>query len=86
MYFVVALAIGAFLGVIACLPKPHADARTALVSVTLGLVGSFVGWEASVLLRVDDIGPIAQLFVAFVASGALVSVYHAVTSERAGLR
>jgi uncharacterized membrane protein YeaQ/YmgE (transglycosylase-associated protein family) len=86
VFFAVALAIGALVGIIACIPAPSSDTRTALRSIALGLVGSFVGWEASSWLGMAEVGPIARLFVAFVAAGALVSVYHAAISERAGLR
>jgi uncharacterized membrane protein YeaQ/YmgE (transglycosylase-associated protein family) len=84
--FVVALVIGAVMGALACLPEPRTDLRTALLSVALGLAGSLFGWEASVLLGAQDVGPFAQLFISAVAAGALVSVYHAATSESPPLR
>jgi uncharacterized membrane protein YeaQ/YmgE (transglycosylase-associated protein family) len=81
VFFLVAMVLGVAVGALACLPAPQADLRKWVISIAIGLSGSFVGWTASVLLGVDQVGPIAQLFVAFVAAGALVSVYQAWTSE-----
>jgi uncharacterized membrane protein YeaQ/YmgE (transglycosylase-associated protein family) len=86
LYFVLALAIGAIIGAVACLPEPRTDVRTAALSIVLGLVGAFGGWQMSVALGENDVGPIAQLFFSIVSAGALVSIYHAATSERPPLR
>jgi uncharacterized membrane protein YeaQ/YmgE (transglycosylase-associated protein family) len=77
--------VGAAVGALACLPQPHGDARKCVISICLGLVGSFVGWTAGVLIGEEQVGPVAQLFVAAVAAGAFVSVYQAWTSERTPL-
>lgn len=86
MYLVIALLLGALVGVVACLPHPPSDLRTTWLSIAIGIAGSLVGWEGSVAIGVDEVGPLGQLFVAFVAAGAIVAVYHAATSERAGLK
>jgi uncharacterized membrane protein YeaQ/YmgE (transglycosylase-associated protein family) len=86
VYFLVALLIGTAMGALACLPEPRTDLPKAVTSIALGFIGSLIGWEASVLLGADDVGPLAQLFVSSVAAGALVSVYQATTSERPPLR
>jgi uncharacterized membrane protein YeaQ/YmgE (transglycosylase-associated protein family) len=86
VYFPLALLVGAAIGLLACLPQPQGDARKWAASITLGIVGAFAGWTGSVLLGEDQVGPFAQLFVAVVTAGALVSVYQAWTSEPAGLR
>jgi uncharacterized membrane protein YeaQ/YmgE (transglycosylase-associated protein family) len=86
VYLVLALALGAFVGVVACLPHPPSDVRTTWLSIAIGVAGSFVGWEGSAAIGMGEIGPLAQLFVALVAAGAIVAVYHAATSERTGLR
>jgi uncharacterized membrane protein YeaQ/YmgE (transglycosylase-associated protein family) len=86
VYFLFALIIGAAMGALACLPDPQTDLRTAVISVLIGIAGSLFGWEGGALIGADEIGPLAQLFISSVAAGALVSVYHAATSERPRLR
>jgi uncharacterized membrane protein YeaQ/YmgE (transglycosylase-associated protein family) len=86
LYFVLALVAGAIIGAIACLPEPRTDLRTAVRSILLGLVGAFGGWQMSVVLGENDVGPLAQLFFSVVGAGALVSIYHAAASERPPLR
>jgi uncharacterized membrane protein YeaQ/YmgE (transglycosylase-associated protein family) len=86
LYLFLVLAVGALIGAVACLPKPRADLRTVGKSIALGLVGALFGWEMSVVLGANDIGPLAQLFFAVLGAGTLVSIYHVATSERTPLR
>jgi uncharacterized membrane protein YeaQ/YmgE (transglycosylase-associated protein family) len=86
VFLVLAALVGAIIGAVACLPRPHAGLRHVLVSIALGLFGSLLGWQASIPIGEDQVGPLAQLFVSVVAAGAIVFVYHAATSERSKLR
>jgi uncharacterized membrane protein YeaQ/YmgE (transglycosylase-associated protein family) len=86
LYLVLALAVGAVIGAVACLPKPRADLRTAGKSIALGLVGALFGWQMSVVLGANEVGPLAQLFFSVLGAGTLVSIYHVATSERPPLR
>lgn len=85
MYFFFAVVIGASIGAVACLPQPQSDLRHALISIGLGVVGAFLGWEASISIGERQVGPWAELFVSVIAAGALVSLYHALRSEKSTL-
>ena len=86
MYLLLALVIGFAVGLVACLPQPQTDLRGMITSVALGVLGSLLCWKTADVLGFEQMGPVAQLFVSIIGSVAIVSVYHAATSERSRLR
>jgi uncharacterized membrane protein YeaQ/YmgE (transglycosylase-associated protein family) len=86
MYLVFALLLGVSIGTLACLPEPQPNLRQAVISISLGLFGSLVGWWTSDIIGVNQVSPVAQLFLAAVGSVAVVALYQTVISKPPPLR